>query len=152
MTKQKLLLIGFVLALLLSPFASFSEETKYKSYTDIGPIEKSELTIAMIFSDKNKYHREVLTVEGTISKIEYKKLFTGKKFTLFGLEDKKHNLINVYARGYIKEIKKGSEVRIYGRYSKEKSFMFKKRTNVMKARKIQILEEGEIIEEQTAGT
>jgi len=30
--------------------------------------------------------------------------------------------------------------------------MFKKRKNVMKARKIQILEEREIIEEQTAGT
>jgi len=145
MTKLRLILSVILLGLIFIPFAASSEEKEYKAYTDIGPIEKSELTIAMIFSDKNKYHREVLTVEGTISKIEYKKLFTGKKFTLFGLEDKKHNLINVYARGYIKEIKKGSEVRIYGRYSKEKSFMFKKRTNVMKARKIQILEEGEII-------
>lgn len=152
MTKQKLLLIGFVLALLLSPFASFSEETKYKSYTDIGPIEKTDLTIKQVVSDPDKFHREVITVEGVISKIEYKKLFTGRKFTLFGLEDANQNTINVYARGYVKEIKKGSEVRIYGRYSKEKSFMFKKRKNVMKARKIQILEEGEIIEEQTAGT
>ena len=118
MTKQKLLLIGFVLALLLSPFASFSEETKYKSYTDIGPIEKTDLTIEQVISDRSKYNREVITVEGKISKIEYKKLFTGKKFTLFALEDDKQNTINVYARGYIKEIKKGSEVRIYGRYSK----------------------------------
>jgi len=152
MTKQKLLLLEFVLLLLLSPLAASSEETKYKSYTDIGPIEKTELTIAEILSDRNKFNREVITVEGIISKVEYKKLFTGKKFTLFALEDNKQNTINVYARGYIKEIKKGSEVRIYGRYSKEKSFMFKKRKNVMKARKIQILEEGEIIEEQTAGT
>ncbi len=139
MTKQKLLLIGFVLALLLSPFASFSEETKYKSYTDIGPIEKTELTIAEILSDRNKFHREVITVEGIISKVEYKKLFTGKKFTLFALEDDKQNTINVYARGYVKEIKKGSEVRIYGRYSKEKSFLFKKHKNIMKARKIHFL-------------
>jgi len=139
MTKQKLLLIGFVLALLLSPFASFSEETKYKNYTDIGPIEKTDLTIKEILSDRDKFHREVITVEGKISKIEYKKLFTGKKFTLFGLEDANQNTINVYARGYVKEIKKGSEVRIYGRYSKEKSFLFKKHKNIMKARKIHFL-------------
>ena len=134
MTKQKLLLIGFVLALLLSPFTSFSEETKYKSYTDIGPIEKTDLTIKQVVSDPDIFHREVITVEGVISKIEYKKLFTGRKFTLFGLEDANQNTINVYARGYVKEIKEGSEVRIYGRYSKEKSFLFKKHKNIMKAR------------------
>ncbi|MCH7927880.1 MAG: hypothetical protein IID03_07850 [Candidatus Dadabacteria bacterium] len=139
MTKQKLLLIGFVLALLLSPFTSFSEETKYKSYTDIGPIEKTDLTIKQVVSDPDIFHREVITVEGVISKIEYKKLFTGRKFTLFGLEDANQNTINVYARGYVKEIKEGSEVRIYGRYSKEKSFLFKKHKNIMKARKIHFL-------------
>ena len=139
MTKRKLLLTGFVLILLLSPFAASSEEAKYKDYTDIGPIEKTDLTITDIISDRDKFHREVITVEGKISKIEFKKLFNGKKFTLIELQDIKQNSIHVYARGYIKELKVGSDIRIYGRYSKEKSFFLKKRKNVMKARKIHIL-------------
>jgi len=139
MIKFKLLLIGLVIICMFGSQLVYSEETKYKSYTDIGPIEKTDLTIEQVISDRNKYHREVITVEGVISKIEYKKLFTGRKFTLFGLEDDKQNTISVYARGYIKEIKKGSEVRIYGRYSKEKSFLFKKHKNIMKARKIHFL-------------
>ena len=139
MIKFKLLLIGLVIICMFGSQLVYSEETKYKSYTDIGPIEKTDLTIEQVISDRNKYHREVITVEVVISKIEYKKLFTGRKFTLFGLEDDKQNTISVYARGYIKEIKKGSEVRIYGRYSKEKSFLFKKHKNIMKARKIHFL-------------
>jgi len=139
MTKSKLLLIGLILIYIFSSHFVYSEETKYKNYADIGPIEKTNLTIIQVVSEPNKFHREVITVEGKISKIEYKKLFTGRKFTLFGLEDANQNTINVYARGYVKEIKKGSEVRIYGRYSKEKSFLFKKHKNIMKARKIHFL-------------
>jgi hypothetical protein len=139
MIKFKLLLIGLVLTCIFSSRFAYSEETKYKSYTDIVPIEKTDLTIKQVVSDPDKFHREVITVEGVISKIEYKKLFTGRKFTLFGLEDANQNTINVYARGYVKEIKKGSEVRINGRYSKEKSFLFKKHKNIMKARKIHFL-------------
>jgi hypothetical protein len=139
MINFKLLLIGLVLTCIFISRFAYSEETKYKNYTDIGPIEKTDLTIIQVVSDPDKFHREVITIEGEISKIEYKKLFTGRKFTLFGLEDTNQNTINVYARGYVKEIKKGSEVRIYGRYSKEKSFLFKKHKNIMKARKIEFL-------------
>ncbi|NIP38782.1 MAG: hypothetical protein GWO07_08570 [Candidatus Dadabacteria bacterium] len=143
MTSLRLILSILLLALILSPFAASSDEKKYKAYTDIGPIEKSELSIAGIFSDKDKYHREVLTVEGTVTGLKYKKMFNGRKFTLFGLTDSEKNTINVYARGYVKDITDGSEVRIYGRYSKEKSFMWKKRYNIMKARKIQILDKSD---------
>jgi len=139
MKKYTFLLIQLILSSIFISEVVYPEETKYKNYTDIGPIEKTDLTIAEILSDRNKFHREVITVEGIISKVENKKLFTGRKFTLFGLEDANQNTINVYARGYVKEIKKGSEVRIYGRYSKEKSFLFKKHKNIMKARKIHFL-------------
>jgi hypothetical protein len=139
MIKYNLLLIGLVLTYIFGSQLVYSKETKYKTYTDIGYIEKADLTIEQVISDRNKFHREVITVDGEISKIEYKKLFTGRKFTLFKLEDDKQNTINVYARGYVKDIKKGSEARIYGRYSKEKSFLFKKHKNIMKARKIHIL-------------
>lgn len=140
MTTTKLILCGFLLLLLLSTFAVSSEQKSYKSYTDIGPIEKSDITIAMIFADKDKYHREVLTVDGVISGIEYKKLFTGKKFTLFKLSDTNGNSINVYARGYVSDLQDGTQARIYGRYSKKKSFMFKKYKNVMKSRKMYLFD------------
>lgn len=140
MTKTKIILSGFMLLILLSPFAVSWEQKSYKSYTDIGPIEKSDTTIAMIFADKDKYHREVFTVEGLVTDIEYKKIITGRKFTLFKLSDTKNNSINVYARGFVGDLKEGSAVRIYGRYSKKKSFMFKKYKNVMKARKIYIMD------------
>ena len=94
----------------------------------------------MIFADKDKYHREVFTVEGLVTDIEYKKIITGRKFTLFKLSDTKNNSINVYARGFVGDLKEGSAVRIYSRYSKKKSFMFKKYKDVMKARKIYIMD------------
>ncbi|NIS08174.1 MAG: hypothetical protein GWO07_05300 [Candidatus Dadabacteria bacterium] len=149
MTRLRLIISFLLLGLILSPFAVSSEEKKYKAYTDIGPIEKSDLTIAAIFSDKDKYHRDVLTVEGTVKKLKFKKMFNGRKFTYFGLTDSENNTINVYARGYVKDIDEGSEIRIYGRYSKEKSFLFKKRKNVMKARKIEILNQPEGVVLQT---
>jgi len=147
-TYYKLLLIMKKITILSISLIFFSfllvpnihtEETKYKTYTDIGPLEKTGSTIVEVISDPDKFHREVITVEGEISQIEYKKLITGKKFTLFKLEDTQENKIKVYARGYIKELKNGSKIRIYGRYTKEKSFFFSKYKNVMKARKIQIL-------------
>ena len=139
MIKSILILIIIVFISIFIITNVYSEETKYRTYTDIGPLEKTELTISEVISDPNKFHREIITVEGEISKIEYKKLITGKRFTLFKLEDKQGNKFKVYARGYIKELKNGSKIRIYGRYSKEKSFFFSKYKNVMKARKIHIL-------------
>ena len=66
-------------------------------------------------------------------------MINGKKFTLFRLKDENNKTLKVYARGFIEELKDGSKIRIHGRYSKEKKYVFKKFKNVMKARKIQIL-------------
>jgi len=105
MIKSILILIIIVFISIFIITNVYSEETKYKTYTDIGPLEKTELTIVGVISDPDKFHREIITVEGEISKIEYKKLITGKRFTMFILEDKQENKIKVYARGYIKELK-----------------------------------------------
>ncbi len=110
----------------------------YKSYTDIGPLERSGLTISGVVSDPDKYNKEVITIDGRVSGLKYKKFINGKKFTLFNLIDD-NKILKVYGRGFIDEIKDGSVVRIYGRYSKKKNFFLTKHKNVMKARKVFIL-------------
>ena len=115
-------------------------EKEYKSYTDIGYIEKSDITIRDVVEHPDKFHRDVITLDGQITEIDYKKMITGRKFTLFNLSDGLDNEIKVYARGYIKNIDKGTKIRITGRYSKEKSFLFTTYPNVMKARKVYILD------------
>lgn len=114
-------------------------EDGYKSYTDIGKLEDTEITVKKVVSSPDKYHRDVFTVEGIASDIEYTSLPNGRKFTLFRLTDSDQNKIKVYARGYIDDLEDGSELRLHGRYSKEKRFVFKKYKHVMKARKIQFI-------------
>lgn len=117
----------------------YPDEVKYKDYTDIGFISKSDLTIKQIIESPKEFHRDIVTVEGEITELEYKQLFTGRKFTLFVLHDGDSGKLKVYARGFIEQVGQGSHIRITGRYSKEKSFFLKKFKNVMKARKIHIL-------------
>lgn len=111
----------------------------YKSYTDIGRIDDTNITVKNVVAAPNEFHRDVFTVEGVASEVEYKSLPNGRKFTLFYLTDAEDNDIKVYARGYIDELEDGSELRLHGRYSKEKRFVFKTYKHVMKARKIQFI-------------
>lgn len=118
---------------------AYTGDKDYKPYTDIGYIEKSAITIEQVVDNPDKYHRDIITLDGAITRIDYKKIITGRKFTIFKLSDGTENEINVYARGHIKEIDRGTRIRIEGRYSKEKSFLFTTYHNVMKARKVYIL-------------
>jgi hypothetical protein len=117
---------------------SYSQEDVYKDYTDIGIIEGQKIPIEKIFQDRDKYHREIVIIEGKLSEIKFKNLVWGKFFTLFIVEDENGNNINVYARGTVKGLEEGSNIKVHGRYSKSKKFFFNKYKNVMKARKIQM--------------
>ena len=139
MNIRSLAIIITFLIFLLHPVLVHSEEKYYKDYTDIGPIEQSDITIEQVVSSPEEFNKEVITLDGRIRAIEYKRIFGGKKFTLFELTDDNNNKINVYARGYMEQLSNGSKIRLHGRYSKNKRFMFKKFNNVMKARKVQVL-------------
>jgi hypothetical protein len=117
---------------------SFSQEEVYKDYTDVGTIEGQRIPIEEIFLNRDKYHREIIIIEGKLSEIKFKNLVGGKKFTLFLVEDENGNNINVYARGTVEGLEEGSNLRVHGRYSKSKKFLFNKYKNIMKARKIQM--------------
>ena len=138
MTMKKIISAFLILILIASSAISSNAEEGYKDYTDIGPVEGELVLIEDIYADKDKFHREIFNIQGTISAIEFKKLIGGKKFTIFVVEDSKGNSLNIYARGIVEGIDQGSEIKIHGRYSKSKKFLFKKYKNVMKARKIQI--------------
>ena len=132
-------IVCFVL-IIVAVFAvnSFSQEDVYKDYTDIGTIEGPRISIEEIFQNRDKYHREIIIIEGKLSEIKFKNLVGGKKFTLFLVEDENGNNINVYARGTVEGLEEGSNLRVHGRYSKSKKFLFNKYKNIMKARKIQM--------------
>lgn len=132
-------IVCFVL-IMVTVFAvnSFSQEDVYKDYTDVGTIEGQRIPIEEIFLNRDKYHREIIIIEGKLSEIKFKNLVGGKKFTLFLVEDENGNNINVYARGTVEGLEEGSNLRVHGRYSKSKKFLFNKYKNIMKARKIQM--------------
>ena len=132
-------IVCFVL-IIVAVFAvnSFSQEDVYKDYTDVGTIEGPRIPIEEIFLNRDKYHREIIIIEGKLSEIKFKNLVGGKKFTLFLVEDENGNNINVYARGTVEGLEEGSNLRVHGRYSKSKKFLFNKYKNIMKARKIQM--------------
>ena len=132
-------IVCFVL-IMVAVFAvnSFSQEDVYKDYTDIGTIEGTRIPIEEIFLNRDKYHREIIIIEGKLSEIKFKNLVGGKKFTLFLVEDENGNNINVYARGTVEGLEEGSNIRVHGRYSKSKKFLFNKYKNIMKAKKIQM--------------
>lgn len=137
---MKIRRITFFILIIVTVFAvnSYSQEDAYKDYTDIGTIEGQKIPIDEIFQDRDKYHREIIIIEGKLSEIKFKNLAGGKKFTHFIVEDESSNIINVYARGTVEGLEEGSNIRVYGRYSKSKKFFFNKYKNVMKAKRIQM--------------
>ncbi len=136
--KRRNTIYLILFAILILPVSSYSAETEYKDYTDIGVIEDPVVPIEDIFQNRSNYHREIIVIEGKLSKLEYKSIIGGKKFTLFIIENDLGNKIKVYARGTVQGLDEGSDIRVYGRYSKSKKFGFNKLKNVMKAKKIQI--------------
>ena len=131
-------LLVFLFFFAVSGF-SYAKEKVYKTYTDIGEVELPTVTIPQVLSSRDEFHRKVFTLEGQVGKLEFKKMGSGKKFTLFRFfEDDPEKRINVYARGFVEGIENGSRIRIWGRYSKEKRYFLSKRKDIMKARKIQI--------------
>ena len=138
--NMKKLLLIFPFFLLLS-LPSYAKEKVYKTYTDIGELEKPTLTISQVLSFRNEFHRKVFTLEGQVGEVEFKEMRNGRKFTLFWLfQDDPEKRINVYARGFVEGIQSGSRIRVLGWYRKHKRYFLIKRKDIMKAKKIHILQ------------
>ncbi len=135
---KKILLI--LLFFLLFSVPSYGKEKAYKTYTDIGEVEETSLTISQVLTSRNEFHRKVITLEGQVGEVRFEEMANGKKFTLFWLfEDDPEKRINVYARGFVKGLQNGRKIRIWGWYRKHKRLFLSKHKNIMKAKKIQFL-------------
>ncbi len=137
---RKILLV--FLLFLMVPVSSYGKEDVYKTYTDIGELEPPTVTISQVLSSRDEFHRKIFTLDGWVGEPRFKKMANGRKFTLFRFfEDDPERRINVYARGFVEGIENGSRIRVWGRYSKHKRYFISKRKNIMKAKKIHILQE-----------
>ncbi|MYB26088.1 MAG: hypothetical protein F4X32_01110 [Candidatus Dadabacteria bacterium] len=137
---RKILLV--FLLFLAVPVSSYGKEEVYKTYTDIGELEPPAVTISQVLSSRDEFDRKIFTLEGQVGDLRFKKMVNGRKFTLFQFfENNPEKRINIYARGFVEGIENGSRVRIWGRYSKHKRYFLSKRKNIMKAKKIDILQE-----------
>lgn len=137
---RKILFIS--LFFLVVPVSSYGKGEVYKAYTDIGELEPPTVTISQVLSSRDEFHRKIFILDGQVGELEFKKMANGRKFTLFQFfEDDPERRIDVYARGFVEGIENGSRVRIWGRYSKHKRYFISKRKNIMKAKKIHILQE-----------
>ena len=129
-----------LLFFLIFSVSSHAKEEVYKTYTDIGEVEKPALTISEVISSGDEFHRKMVALEGQVEKLKFREMANGRKFTLFGFfEDDPEKRINVYARGFVEGIENGSKIRIWGFYSKHKRYFLRKHKKIMKAHKIQIL-------------
>ena len=137
---MKKFLLLFPLFLLLS-VSSHSKEKVYKTYTDIGELGPPTVTISQVLSSPDEFHKKIFTLEEQLGKLRFKEMANGRKSTLFQFfEDNPEKRINIYARGFVEGIEEGSRIRIWGRYSKHKRYFLTKRKNIMKAKKIHILQ------------
>ena len=138
--KMKKLLFILTFFLFFS-VPSYSKEKAYRTYTDIGELEKPTLTISQVLSSRDEFHRKVFTLEGQVGEVKFKEMGKGRKFTLFWFfEDDPEKRINVYARGFVGGIENGTRIRILGWYRKHKKHFLIKRKDIMKAKKIHILQ------------
>ncbi len=134
------ILFVFLLFLVFS-VPSYAEERTYKTYTDIGELEPPTVTISYVLSSRDEFDRKIFILDGQVGELRFKKTVNGRKFTLFQFfETNPERRINIYARGFVEGIEDGSRVRIWGRYSKHKRYFLTKRKNIMKAKKIHILQ------------
>ena len=135
---KKLFLLSCLFLIFSVP--SYAKKEVYKTYTDIGEVEKPSVTISEVISSGDKFHRKMVALEGQVGELKFKEMANGRKFTLFQFfEDNPEKKINVYARGFVEGIENGSKIKIWGFYRKHKRYFLKKYKHTMKANKIQIL-------------
>ena len=102
-----------------------------------------DATIAEVVANPKQFDTLKISVEGKVTKIDYRRSLKGETFAVFELKDPEKNKINVYFEDDGTRILKGDEIRIMGRFWKEKSYFLYKIKNVIRARTIEPARERE---------
>lgn len=96
-----------------------------------------EVSIKDVVDNPREYNGKQVALEGRVKKVEYTKSSKGEPFTLFKLKDGDNNEVNVYYEDEHLPISKGDSVKIMGKFRKQKSYLFYKIENVIKARTVE---------------
>lgn len=133
--KNILILIIFLLAT-----SVVNAEQADKSDPDKIIKLEPELTIEEVVSSPSEYHGSKILIEGRILKAKVYRLINGKEYTAFEMVDDENNLVRVYTKGVVDDVREGKDVRVYGKFSKEESYFFISFKNVVKAKRILVLD------------
>jgi|GEM_PF-5534937 len=101
--------------------------------------EEPKLTIEDVISSPSDFNGSKIMVQGVVQKAKHYTLINGKTYTAFEIADDDENIIRVYKRGIIDGVTEGKDVRVYGKFSEEESYLFISFKNVLKAKKVLVL-------------
>lgn len=99
--------------------------------------QKTALPISGVVESPSQFDGEKITLEGRVEKMRIWETATGKTYTIFKLVDGAKNKVAVYFKGKL-DIKKGSQIKVYGKFRKERKYLFYKFKNVLKAKQVYI--------------
>ena len=121
-----------VILLLLSPARAEQPSTAIDS-----PV--IEVSIKDVVSNPGEYNGKKVSLEGKVTKVDYRNSSKGELFTVFRLKDSENNEVGVYVEDERLPLSKGDRVKIMGKFWKEKSYFLYKIKNVIKARTVDII-------------
>ena len=87
-------------------------------------------------SNPSEYDKKEIVVEGKINKFKFTTSDSGKPYTLFKITDEADNTLQVYFQGEHLKMKKGSVVKVSGKFLKHKRHAFYNFKNVVKAENV----------------
>jgi exonuclease VII large subunit len=87
-------------------------------------------------SNPSEYDNKKIVIEGEINNYKFTTSDSGKPYTLFKIKDPANNTLQVYFQGEHLKIKKGSVVKVSGKFLKQKRYAFYNFKNVVKAQNV----------------
>jgi len=141
-------IIAFLLLVLLSmPVAYAGAQGENEPAHNDPPGTGSNVidaTVAEVVANPKKFDTLKVSLEGKVAKVDYKRSPKGERFAVFELKDPGNKVVNVYFEDDGTRIAKGDEVRIMGRFWKERSYFLYKIKNVVRARTIDPVENPDV--------
>ena len=98
-----------------------------------------KVSIKDVVSNPGEYNGKKVSLEGKVTKVDYRNSSKGEPFTVFRLKDSENNEVGVYVEDERLPLSKGDRVRIMGKFWKEKSYFLYKIKNVIKARTVDVI-------------
>lgn len=130
--KMYIKTIVIILIMLIS-FPGYSVEKEEERESTLR--NEPELTIAEVVKAPDSFDGNRILVEGKVTDIR-----NVRDYTAFRIQDSDENTVGVYMKGDIEGIERGTIVRVFGKFSEQKSYLFLSFNNVIKADKVLVID------------